>query len=68
MIKNENMPQASPATSILGEVTKLLLRHESMASLRSKLPISKRFLRVCGLTPHPIWHQHSEKRSDSIKK
>ena len=68
MKKNENMPQASPATSISGEVTKLLLQHESMASLRSKLPISKHFLRVCGLTPHPIWRQHSEKHSDSIKK
>ena len=43
--KNENMPQASPATSISGEVTKLLLQHESMASLRSKLPISNTF---CG--------------------
>ena len=62
------MPQASPATSISGEVTKLLLRHESIASLRSKLPISKRFFRVCALTLHPIWCQHSEKRSDSIKK
>ena len=35
------MSPTSPITSILGEVTKVFLRYESKASLRSKLWISQ---------------------------
>ena len=39
-MNNRILNWASPITSISGGVTKLFLRHEIMASLRSKLQIS----------------------------